>query len=157
MILALVAAFSIGSNFIYGVAYAQSWKDQQVFWRQFTSRVPALESGTIVVPPDLPPAFMNDLSFMMTLNWLYDLEPDEAALNYGLFFSKSRVMFKSVSEGMPLVYDHRMVKIESEIGNILVISYNENACLHIFSSTEGTSNPNVRHVDHRLLPFSNLD
>ncbi|MEN8243150.1 MAG: hypothetical protein ABFS17_14655, partial [Chloroflexota bacterium] len=103
------------------------------------------------------PDFMNDLSFMMTLNWLYDQNPNEESLQYGLFFSDSRGMLETISAQMPLVYDQRMVKFESEIEKSLVISYNQNSCLHVFAADHGALNPSSRHVDPQILPFSDQD
>ncbi|MEN8242940.1 MAG: hypothetical protein ABFS17_13545, partial [Chloroflexota bacterium] len=127
VVLAIVATLSVGTNYLTGAAYAKSWAEQQVFWRQFVTRVPNLEPGTAVITAQLPPDFMNDLSFMMTLNWLYDQNPNEESLQYGLFFSDSRGMLETISAQMPLVYDQRMVKFESEIEKSLVISYNQNS------------------------------
>jgi hypothetical protein len=157
VILALVAAFSIGSNFLTGAAYTRSWDQQQIFWRQFTARVPALEPGTVVISSQLPAEFMSDLSWMMTLNWLYDSHPTEETLKYGLFYGDSRRMLETITDQTPLVYDMRLVKFESEIDHALVISYNLNSCLHIFNPDNGSSNPNKRHVEGSDLAYSNPD
>jgi hypothetical protein len=135
--------------------FAQSWEDQQDFWRQFVTRVPALEPGTVVVVSELPPKFMSDLSFMMTLNWLYDLEPEEAGLDYGLFFWDMRGLFKTIEAGMPVVYDWRMVTFESDLDHSLLIAYRTNNCLYVFDQRDGYQNPNARHVDPRLVEHTN--
>jgi hypothetical protein len=151
--------FSLGlaANFLLGAAYVQSWEDQQTFWRQFVTRVPALEPGTVVVTSELETEFMNDLSFMMTLNWLYDLEPTEDYLNYGMFYFDSRGIFQTIEEDMSIVYDRRMVNFESDINNILLISYSKSGCLYIFDQIDGYDNPHSRLVNEVLIEFSNPD
>jgi hypothetical protein len=151
---AMLLAFSVSSNFISGSAFVQSWEDQQEFWRQFVVRVPALKSGTVVITSELKPKFMSDLSYMMTLNWLYDQEPDEAGLDYGLFFGEDRTMFSANASGLPFAYHRRMISFESDLNNTLVFVYSQDNCLFVFDSETASTNPDSRHIDPQLIKYS---
>jgi hypothetical protein len=157
VLLAALFAFGVGSNLLTGAAFAQAWEDQQVFWRQFVTRVPNLEPGTVLVTKRLPPAFMNDLSFMMTLNWLYDLDPNEVELQYGLFYSDSRSVLQTIEADMSIVYDRRMVKFNSDIHQTLVFYYSKNDCLTIFDGENGLLIPNSRHLNPEIIRYSDVD
>jgi hypothetical protein len=154
--LASLFAFGIGFNFQAGAAYAQSWKDQQVFWRQFVKRVPSIEPGTVLVTESLPPAFMNDLSFMMALNWLYDLNPSEEGLQYGLF-NDNRKVLDTIESDMAIVYDRRMVNFKSDINQTLAFFYGKNDCLNFFDGEDGLLVPSSRHLNPEIVKFSDFD
>jgi hypothetical protein len=157
VLLAALFAFGIGFNFQTGAAYAQSWKDQQVFWRQFVTRVPSLEPGTVLVTEGLTPAFMNDLSFMMTLNWLYDLDLGEEELQYGLFYGDSRSVFQTIEEDMPIVYDRRMVNFSSDINQTLAFYYSKYDCLTFFDEEDWFLTPSSRRLNREIINFSDID
>jgi hypothetical protein len=156
LILAAIFVFGVGSNFQTGAAFTQSWKEQQVFWRQFVTRVPSLEPGTVLVTKRLPPAFMNDLSFMMTLNWLYDLDLSEEELQYGLFYGDSRGVFQTIEDEMPVVYNHRKVVFRSDIDQTLAFFYGRNDCLTFFDGEDGFLIPSSRHLNPEIFKYSDM-
>ena len=74
-----------------------------------------------------------------------------------MFFSKSRGLLETIEEGMPIVYDRRMITFESNLDHALVISYWDNNCLYIFDEKDGPLNPNIRRIDPQLTGHLSQD
>ncbi len=134
LIIALLAAFSIGVHFQSANEYRRSWDTQNRFFWQLAWRMPALQPGTTLLTNDLPIQFCSDNSLTSPLNWMFSPNASGSRqMDYILYWPTVRLGkgLPGLVPGLPIRQDYLATSFEGSTSQIISIQYSPPACLRV--------------------------
>jgi len=148
ILLALMIGFAVSRQFRLEEIFRNDWKTQQNLFWQMSTRIPALEKGTILISNDLPVTYFSDNSLSGPLNWIYS-PPGE--MNVILYFASIRVgkTLPNLEPGQPHQLYYVGPTFYGNTSNIVMFKYEPPGCLRVLD-------PEIDSVN-RLLPESLRD
>ncbi len=148
ILLALLIGFAVSRQFRLEEIFRNDWKTQQDLFWQMSTRIPALEKGTILISNDLPVTYFSDNSLSGPLNWIYS-PPGE--MNVILYFASIRVgkTLSSLEPGQPHQLYYVGPTFYGNTSSIVLFNYEPPGCLRVLD-------PEIDSVN-RLLPESLRD
>ncbi len=143
ILLALLIGFAVSRQFRLEEVFRSDWKTQQDLFWQMSTRIPALEKGTILISNDLPVTYFSDNSLTGPLNWIYS-PPGE--MNVILYFASVRIgkTLTSLEPGQPHEHYYVGPTFYGNTSNIVLFNYDPPGCLHVIDPEIDEGN--------RLLP-----
>ncbi|MCX6059796.1 MAG: hypothetical protein NTW69_16800 [Chloroflexi bacterium] len=143
ILVALLIGFAVSRQFRLEEIFRSDWKTQQDLFWQMSTRIPALEKGTILISNDLPVTYFSDNSLTGPLNWIYS-PPGE--MNVILYFASVRIgkTLTSLEPGQPHEHYYVGPTFYGNTSNIVFFNYDPPGCLHVIDPEIDAGN--------RLLP-----
>ncbi|HKY53986.1 MAG TPA: hypothetical protein VJM08_06755, partial [Anaerolineales bacterium] len=154
-IFALLIALGIGQQFFNANIFRRDWaKQQEIYW-QLAWRIPAMESGTVLLTDQMPIDYETDLSFTAPINWMYapdykrstmvprafggnptDTRPD---LPYAMLYVEKRLggSLPSLETNTNIELSFRTVSFKGYTSQAIVIYMPRNGCLRVLSPAWG--------------------
>jgi hypothetical protein len=156
----LIVALAIGMQFQQSNTFRRDWDNQKSFFWQLAWRAPALKAGTALVTDELPLQYEADLQLSAPLNLVY--EPDASKLSYMLLYTKTRLggsLLPGLARGLPMEYDYRTVKFDSNTSNMVMIHQPGDGCLQVIDPRYSTEDayPGLPENLAKSIENSNID
>jgi hypothetical protein len=161
IVFALLIALGIGQQFYNANIFRRDWLNQQRFYSQLAWRIPAMETGTLLVTDQLPVDYETDLSFSAPINWIYAPEYTRSPLPYGLIYTEKRLggSLPSLKPGEEVRVYLRTVNFDGSTSKAIVLFMPEHGCLRVLGSAwndEVTYSGQSKYLV-RAIPLSNPD
>lgn len=159
VLLSLVVAMAVGSNFETANSYRREWITQKDFFWQLSWRAPALKPNTLLVTQKMPLIYYSDNSLTAPLNWLYAPDNHTNTLPYFLAFTEVRLgaAIPALEKGLPVVQEYRSARFESSTDQALVYFYSPPGCLRLLSPSRDDDLPILPREVRKALKISHLN
>ena len=163
ILVSLLAGLAAGAQFHYAFAYRMEWNAEKEFFWHFAWRVPALQSGTLLLSSGLPFFMTTDNSLTAPFNWIYapdlDTEHKPPQMPYLLYDLSARLgnRLPGLSPGIPIYQEYRATEFNGTTSQALVFYYNPPRCLKILDYTVDRLYPNKPDNLVQAMPLSRLE
>ena len=162
VVMAMLIAVSVGSNYVNGLTFQKAWEDQKDFFAQLTWRAPQINTGTVVITTDLPfSQYFSGGSLTAPLNMIYAPNLHENPIPYQMILAASPQM-NSMPELIPGQEINRTSRVFKYIGNtsnMITVYMPDQGCLQVLSpDTDPKSFQSSRYADlwGDMIKLSNL-
>ncbi len=135
-LLSLLIALSVGLHFQNALTYYREWESLRSFYWQLTRRIPAMETGTLLVLDGTPFHYHVDRFMTPVLNWIY--APELKTLTYSYshlgFYKFEDTYLKASDPGQVITRNYGTTRFETTIAKSIFFTYNPPDCLHVVDS-----------------------
>ncbi len=155
-LLSLLVGLAAGAQFREALLYRLDWMVQKDFLWQLAWRVPALQSGTLVLYPNSQFQRVTDNSLSAPLNWLYAPQLASRQMPYLMYDPLGRLGNKlpELKPGFPVRQNYRATDFTGSTSQALVLFYEPPRCLKVLDPTRDANLPNKPDIVLEALPLS---
>jgi hypothetical protein len=146
LILAVIIAFSVGSQFQVTNQFRRDWETQRRFFWQLSWRIPKLVDGTTLMVNELPMTYYSDNSLTAPLNWFWSPSNHTQNMSFLLVYPSRRLgsSLRSLNPGTAISIDYLATKFNGNTSQTVSIYYEPPACLRVLDNAIDSNN--------RMLP-----
>ena len=162
-LLALIIGLSVQANYVNGIAFIDAWNQQADFFAQLTWRAPQIETGTVVITPDVPfGQYFSGPSLTAPLNLIYAPDLHENPVPYQLMLSGTPQMesMPDLIQGQRIDLNMRVSRFVGNTSDMIVVFQPRQGCLQVLSSTtppKSFESDRYAAMWEELIALSNLD
>jgi len=143
LVLGVMVGLSLFFHYQNAKEYRYEWERMRQFFWQLTWRVPALESGTVLVSDDIPLYRHSDNNLNAPLNWTYAPALASMQLPYKFFdlFLRMDPQYNNVprlEEGIPIIHNYRRTTFESSTSALLAYYQDPDMCIRILAPEDSS-------------------
>ncbi len=133
ILLVILVAVSISWQFQVANGFRRDWDQQTRFFQQLTTRIPALQRGTLLLAGDLPSGYVSDNSITAPLNWIYEPDYRGGLLPYMLYFPSVRLgnSLAGLRKGVTVEEDYLVARYFGNTAAAIALYYNPPRCLRV--------------------------
>ncbi len=157
--IAILASFSIGSQFLTANDYRHDWNLQRTMFWQLIWRVPSVKPNTLFFSNDLPSKFETDNSLSAPLNWIYAPEYSQGNMPYQLLFPNLRLgnILPALEKGIPITRDYRATRFAGNTSQTITFTFTDHSCLHILDPQLDPLNPMLSEIMRKAASISSFE
>jgi hypothetical protein len=147
---ALLIALAAGRQSLWADDYRRDWVTQKTLFWQMSWRAPGIAPKTILLLNEGAFQFYADNSLTGALNWIYDPDNRSNAMDYVLFFPKSRLggSLPAFEPDQPVTYNFISEIFTGNTSQTLAFYYRPPGCLRVLD-------PEIDPENH-LIPDESL-
>jgi len=133
LILGILVGASAGFHYYNSLLYAREWDFQKTFFWQLSWRVPTIEPGTLLLPPELPFNYYSDNSLTAPLNLIYAPNNTSREMPYMIFDLDARLnnAISSFDKGQDVQGDYRAMNFSGNTSQVLGFFFAPPRCVTI--------------------------
>ena len=138
----ILLALAAGRQALLADSYRRDWATQKaMFWQMFW-RAPGIVPHTMVLLNEGSLPYFADNSLTATLNWIYDPQNREGAMDYVLFYPTSRLggTLQGLAPGQSITYDFIAEVFTGTTSQTLAFYYQPPGCLRLLDPLYDTRN-----------------
>ncbi|HSG44528.1 MAG TPA: hypothetical protein VLA72_15370 [Anaerolineales bacterium] len=146
----LLIALGAGKQVMVSQSFHQDWDVQRNLFWQMTWRAPSIEPGTLILMNHDSLDYYADNSLSAGVNWIYAPESTSDAIEYVLFFPKTRLRnaLPEIEANLPIYFDYIAGEFHGNTSQTLSFYYDPPKCLRLLD-------PDIERVNY-LIPENSL-
>ena len=159
ILLAILAGFLAGAQFLSMNAYRHEWEEMKTKVWQIGYRIPALPPKTLVLSNEMPLRMMSENSLSAILNWMYSENREKGSSDYYWYFDQQRFEREVgfVQEAEMHSADHMIGHFEGRSSDVLVLHFPANGCMHLLQPEKEILNFGAPQALSEIVNFSTFD
>jgi hypothetical protein len=162
LILSLLIGLSTAYQFSISNTFRRDRDNLRAFIWQLVWRMPALQTGTVLLTYELPLKYVSDMQITAPINWIYSPVVVDRKLPYLLLYIKSRfnsTTLPSLQPDIPIQVQYRTVRFTGSTSNSVTIYKVADGCLRVLDPVYGNGEtiPGASYFLLNAIPLSNPD
>lgn len=156
VLVSLLTGLFAGNQFKAADVFRSKWADNEKFFYNLSWRIPDLQPGTIII---LNSSGMGDNALAAALNWHYVDEEHPAKIDYYVYQDEDHL-----NSDIPAFHQNQQVSnyhiigtFEGTTDQVLVVHYEQDACLRVIDPQIDQYNPDVTDFSREYFRYSNND
>lgn len=133
LLASLLTALAVGTQFNNGYLWREDWEKQKMFFWQMTWRIPALETGSILLSSDTPFEYSSDNSLTFPTNWIYSPDNHTTEIEHAYYFVSVRLgnELKALEPGLPVHQDYLAATFDTTSDHVIAVHYAPPGCFRV--------------------------